>query len=105
MATLYVTEYATLGESSKGTPNLPEEPPVAEQTVAIGGGSIQSSQFNAKTRVIRLHTDTVCSILVGTNPVVTTSNQRMAANQTEYKALLLVGNPPPQMKVAVIANT
>lgn len=105
MPTLYITEYATLGESSKGLPNVPEEPPVVEQTVAISGTSVQSNLFNPRTRVIRLHTDAICSVVVGTNPVATTSSQRMAANQTEYKALLLIGNPPPQMKVAVIANT
>lgn len=105
MPTLYVTEYATLGESSKGMPNIVEEPPVAEQTVAIGAGSVQSSVFNARTRIVRLHCDAICSVLIGANPTVTTSSQRMAANQTEYKSLFInVQNVVP-LRVAVIANT
>jgi len=48
---------------------------------------------------VRLHADSVCSVLFGTNPTATTANARMAAGQTEYFGVA------PGMKVSVIANT
>lgn len=103
MATLYVTEYAlaALAQVSGSTPQIPHEPPLAEQTVAIGGGSVQSATFNAGTTAVRLHCDVVCSVVLGTNPTASAANQRFAANQTEYKSV-----PKGQsFKVAVITNT
>lgn len=101
MATLYITEYAKLPHGfSGGIGQMPEEPPLAEQTVVIGGSSTQSSTFNSGTRAIRLHCDGICSVLVGPNPTATTGSGRMAANQTEYRAVVAgQGN-----KIAVIQN-
>src|SRR5262249_4488221 len=102
MPTLYIAEYAAVAQFQNGDPVLmPVEEPLVEQTVAIGGVSAQSGTFNAKTRFVRLHTDAICSILFGTNPTATATKQRMAAGQTEFKAV-----PPSQSyKVAVITNT
>ena len=49
MATLYVTEYATLGVPQVGgmVSQTPQEPPLVEQTVSIGASSTQSNAFNA----------------------------------------------------------
>lgn len=102
MAVLYITEYAELPIGPAGRiGQMPMEPPVAEQTVAIGAGSIASSAFNAKTRFVRLHTDAICSVLFGTAPTVTAVSGRMAANQTEYRSVPLGA----AYKVAVITNT
>jgi hypothetical protein len=101
MAVLYVTEYSTMGRDPNGVASMAQEPPMAEQTVAIGGGSLQSVAFQPATRFVRLHTDSVCSIEFGPNPTATTTTARMAANQTEYYAV-------PQgsaFKVAVISNS
>jgi hypothetical protein len=73
-------------------------PPVAEQTVAIGGSSVQSSAFNAKTKMIAVHTDAICSIAIGNNPTATAVKRRMAANTTEYFEVT------PGHKIAVITN-
>ena len=71
---------------------------LAGQTVAIGGGSVQSAA--AKTKFVRLHTDAVCSIKFGTNPTASGTTARMAAGQTN-----LFGMPVNQaFQVAVIAN-
>jgi hypothetical protein len=85
MATLYITEYATLAASSRGSMQIPEEPPIAEQTVAIGAAA-QSAVLNAKTQFVRVQPDAICSIQFGTNPIatVTTAARRMVAGQTEY---------------------
>jgi hypothetical protein len=102
MATLYITEYADIHIGQAGrVGQIPLEPPLAEQTVAIGGSSTQSAAFNAATRMVRLHSDAVCSVAFGTNPVAAATNARMGANQTEYKSV-----PANQsFKVAAITNT
>jgi len=102
MAILFITEYAQepIGPAGR-VGQMQQEAPVAEQTVAIGAGSVQSAAFNAKTRFVRLHADVVCSVEFGTNPTATATTGRMAANQTEFR-----GVPVGQsFKVAAITNT
>lgn len=102
MAVLYVAEYAELPVGPAGrVGQMPMEPPVAEQTVAIAGVSAASLAFNTKTRFVRLHTDAICSVVFGAAPVATAVNGRLAANQTEYRAV----PPGASYKVAVITNT
>lgn len=110
MAILYVTEFAGLGDvleggnnkgdSSKIVAQAPAEPPLAEQTVAIGAGSTASSPFNKRTFLIRVHTDSICSVAISqSSPTATTTSRRMAANQTEYFGV------QPGWQIAVISNT
>jgi hypothetical protein len=106
MAVLYITEYSGLMPSPPGGQGqIPIEPPVAEQTVAIAAGSAQSAAFNAKTRLVRIHTDAICSIEFGTNPTATSTTQRLAANQTEFKGVPISLSSGVSFKVAVITNT
>ncbi len=100
MAVLYVSEHAELVVHQGGGGQALSEPPIAEQTVAIGATSAQvTNAFNAKTRFVRVHTDAICSILFGANPTATATNKRLAANQTE------IFRVTPGHKVAVITNT
>lgn len=102
MAVLYVAEFAAIG----GGGNFPvaggQVPPIAEQVVAIGGGSVQcTNPFNLNTTFVRIHVDAICSIAFGANPTATTVKMRLAAGQTEYFSV-----PKGQSyKVAVITNT
>lgn len=98
MATLYIGEYTALATHVTSA-QVVQGPPIVEQTVAIGGSSVQSSAFNASTRMIRVHTDAICSILIGANPTATAVKGRLAANQTEYFGV--TGGD----KIAVITNT
>jgi len=51
--------------------------------------------------MVRIHTDSICSIEFGANPTATTSTPRMVAGQTEYH-----GVPVGQSyMVAAITNT
>jgi hypothetical protein len=100
MATLYITEYAESGHIT-GPVAVAKEPRIASQTLAIGGGSLASSAFGSATRLVRLHSDAICSIEFGTAPTATTAKSRMAANQTEYFAV----PANKDYKVAVISNT
>ena len=74
------------------------EPAQASQTVAIGGGSVQSSAFGPTTQYIRVHSDAICSLAFGPNPTAVATVMRMAANQTEYFHV------QPGHKVAAISN-
>lgn len=100
MATLYISEYGAHGFFPAGQHlQIASEPPIAEQTLAMTGTSAQSSAFNAQTRVIRVHTDAICSVLVGSNPTATTAKKRLPADHTEYFAV------QPGDKIAGITNT
>ena len=99
MAILYISEFNYIGGGARFPVQGAFQPPVAEQTVIISTSSHQSNAFNTLTNFVRLHADAICSIEFGANPTATTSTARMAANQTEYFAVV------PGQKVAVIPNT
>jgi|SRR6185312_1444086 len=106
MATLYVTEFKALSAAAGGWGSqqfMPfgSQPPIAEQTVAIGGSSAASNAFNTATSYVRLHADAICSVEFGASPTATATTARMAAGQTEYFAV--PGHAG--FKVAVISNT
>lgn len=102
MATLYVTEFSTIGTSINAQAiQVARQAPVAEQTVAIGGSSTQSSAFNVNTNLIRLHTDAICSVSIGTNPTATAAKMRMSADKEEYFHIPVNST----YKVAVITNS
>lgn len=105
MAKLYVTEYSDVPSAYAAMSyQVVREPPIADQVpVAIGASALQSVAFQPGTHVVRLHADAVCSIAIGPpgSTTATANNQRMAANQTEYK--LVVGGAGHC--VSVITNT
>lgn len=77
-ATCYISEFAN-GISAVGTtqPQVPPQPAIADQTVALSGTTAQSAAFNAKTHVVSVICDEGASILFGAAPVATTSNLLM----------------------------
>lgn len=99
MAVIYIAEFQGLGMPVGNLVQSTQWPPITQQTVAIGGASVQSAAFNANTNVIRINTDAICSIAIGDNPTATATTARMAANQTEYFSVY------PGQKVAVITNS
>jgi hypothetical protein len=106
MAFLYVTEFAEMEIGWGGRQGqIAQQPPLAEQAIANTGASTQSAAFSAKTRYVRLHTDTVCAVEFGINPTAiaagATGTARLGAGQTEY-----YGVPLGQgFKVAVTTST
>jgi hypothetical protein len=100
MPFLYVTEYSDILQVAGGRMQIVKAPAIAEQKVDFTAGVTASAAFNLRTKAVRLHTDSICSVSVGgTAPVATTSMGRMAAGQTEYFGV--VGGD----KVSVITNT
>ena len=100
MSTLYITEFVNSNAHTKDSPSTGRWPPIAKQTVAIGGGSTASNPFSSNTNMVRVEVDATCSILIDFgSPVATTVDARMCANQTEYFTVF------PNQVLAVIANS
>jgi hypothetical protein len=103
MSLLYVTEFAEAGRYGGGVIPVARTGQWLENAnspITISGASAASAKFGTYTNLVRLHTDTICSIYITTaGTAATTSNARMAANQTEYFAVI------PGQIVTVIANT
>lgn len=99
MAVVYITEHDKPTVYYGQLLPVAKMPPLASQTVSIGGGSTQSSAFGASTKMIAVHTDAICSVEFGSNPTATSSSFRLAANTTQYFEVT------PGQKVAVITNT
>jgi hypothetical protein len=101
MATLYVTEYQRSAHDGAGYGVMTGlEPATRTQVVTISGASAASVALVGK--FIRVHTDTACCIKFGAASVTaTTSDARLAANQTEFFGI----RNSPDTYVAVIAST
>lgn len=99
MAKVYITEHTHSRIVQGGLVPVVQMPPLASQVVAIGGASVQSAAFDAKTAIIAVHTDAICSVEFGSNPTATANSRRLAANSTEYFQV------DPGAKIAVITNT
>ena len=87
MASLYLTEYSSIshGGVGKTAMQVPQEPPINEQKLSIGATAVLSSTFSTYTRLVRLHSDAVCSVAFGNASVVATAaNQRVAIGVSEY---------------------
>ena len=89
---VYISEYMEVGI-------VVQEPALVEQTVSVGGASVQSAPFGAATDIVRIHASAACHIRFGADPTASTSVKRMGADQTEYFAVT------PGHKVAVIASS
>src|SRR6516164_11301527 len=92
MAKLYSAEYHGLPQAlSTYVPQLVGESGIVDQPpITIGASAAQSAPFQTSTRLVRLHTDVICSVLFGppASTTATANNQRLAANQTEYKMVV-----------------
>jgi hypothetical protein len=110
MSVMTVTEYVSVAVVQvAGVPmQVPQEPPLVEQAIAITSSSTQTAAFNANTTLIRINIDgtAAAAVTVGLNPTATVpsgglGSGRMSANATEYRGVIRgLGE-----KVAVIATT
>jgi len=100
MAVLYIAEATRVAIDADGKAvQALDTPFLATQNPAIGGTSVQSNAFNAKTRFIEVHTDAICSIAIGADPTAVATAGRMAAGETRIYGV------NPGHKIAVITNT
>ena len=104
MAICDITEYEDLAVDAQGKIiPIGREPATANNPVAIGGASVQSAVFNARTKFIRVHADAACRVEIGVNPTaVADVSKRIGANGTEYFGVAVrEGNP---LRAAVITT-
>ncbi len=101
MAKLYIVEFTSTAIGARGQDVMsPQYPPIAKQAFITSSGTTQqSAAFTGATRYIQFHTDGICSIAIGTNPIADVNYDRVAANETRF-----VGVNPGD-KLAVITNT
>jgi hypothetical protein len=100
MATIYVTEFTSLGHAQGGEPQIAARPAVQRQSMAITAGSTTLPLvFTAQTKFIRVHCDAICSIAISKTPTAAITSDRMSADSTEYYGV------EPGDNLAVITNT
>ena len=98
MAKAYISEYDVMPVLAGRAVPTGMEPAVAEQAVTFTT-TTQSAAFNARTKFIRVHVDSICSYEFGANPTATVTTPRMAANSTEFFGVVA------GQKVAFVTNT
>jgi len=101
MGKLYVTEYSTQPIVRTGQMGgMGQEPCIVNASSPITFSThAESAAFNANTKFIRVHTDSICSVKIGPAVTATANDARMAAGTTEY-----FGVRPGDI-ISVIANT
>jgi len=98
MADIFISEYARLARDADGNViPVGKEPAIAEQTILIGAEA-DSSAFNERTTLVRIHAEAACCLLFGEAPTAAITKKRMGAGATEYFGVL-AGH-----KVSVIAD-
>lgn len=101
MSTLYISEYAEAAHFPT-TLGVGAEPSHDQTPLTISSTSGASAAFQNNTRLVRIHTDAICSIVFGTAPTAVAQTQkRLAANQTEYFGVPM----GMSYKVAVVTST
>lgn len=84
MPTLYISEYSSVATLPNATGQVPQAPALARQKVAIGVSNQVSTNFQRGTRMVRLHTDAICQVVIDIDPDATTIGDRMVVGQTEF---------------------
>ena len=99
MAILFVTEFSDLGTDGNGQPGVPAAltPAIATSKADFTSAAASSATFNAKTRFVRLYSDTAGYVKFGAAPTaVTATDMPIAANAPEIFAVI------PGQKVSIV---
>lgn len=83
MATLWISEYVEPGGRGGRLP-IPDEPPVAEQTVDFTGGEAKSAAFNDATTYILVVADVKWHMAIGASPTASTANKPLPADSPMF---------------------
>lgn len=89
MAILYIQEYERIaGDQDGHLVQAGFEPALASQAVTFST-TTASAAFNAKTKFVRLYSDTACFVKFGASPSATTATDMpLAANMPEFFAVV-----------------
>lgn len=110
MANVDIREFSNIGYVGLGLVPVADArvgATIIDQSIAIGGSSVASNAFNAKTNLIRVQAEAICAVSVGGTAgflaagavTAVAPNGRMVAGQTEYFVV------SPGDKLAVITST
>jgi hypothetical protein len=89
MAFAYISEYENMAQAANGyIVQAGQEPALAVQKLVNTGASAPSASFNARTRFVMVHTDSIMHIkfgsAAGADPTATNADTRMAAGETRF---------------------
>lgn len=103
MSSAYITEYQGTGLQPNQSIQSPMEPPlVATQKVTFTGTAGTSATLNAKTQLVRINCDGICSYLFSTaGTAATVSDARLSLGVTEYHSVPKGSN----LKISFITNS
>ena len=105
MSTLYITEYITQGLDMRTVIHrVPQEGPMAQQTVAIGAASVASAVLNAKTTFARLMSDVPCSFRTGTGTPTAVATDALLMPGFPAFVAFSAADIAAGVKIAVITN-
>lgn len=102
MGAVRILEFDRLGFAEPGMAQIPQFPPLVEQTaITLSGSSQASAAFSANTKYVLLATDSAgaCCFSVGGAPTATTANLRLG-NEVFFFFGVTAGH-----KVALIQTT
>lgn len=104
MSTAWVEEFSGVPDVGiGGGAQAPIQPSITTQVVTYTAtAGVTASGFNAKTNLVGITSDGICSFLFaasGTTPTATASNSRLAAGNTNFYTVA------PGGKVSFVTNT
>lgn len=100
MAKLYISEYFALKRvEGAGVAQLVDEDSFIQTQVADFTSGHAEKTLDARTTIVRLCADAVCSLAYGTAPVATTNDKRLPADTLEYLGVR------GSRVISVVANT
>lgn len=97
-----VTEYSDLVSTVRGAAQVPVDPPLAVQILALGASHIESAAFNAATKFVRIAVSGVDARIVNNTaaPVAdAAASERWIVGTTEFRSAT------PGNKLSIIAAT
>ncbi len=103
MAVLTVSEFEELGRDQDGRlVQIAKGAPLNTQVITLSGSSqAVSTDFDSRTKFVRLSCDGGCHIAFGDSPTATTSNELLPSGAIEFRAL---NTDVDGTKVAVIQS-
>lgn len=87
MAVLRITEYVANDVPAPGQVAMVQEPALTSQSVTYTTAT-QSSAFNARSRIVKLHPVTAgCYVLFGSSPTATASHEYLAPDIDHWRVV------------------
>lgn len=87
MATLWISEYESIGNAGGGIAQLAKEPSVTSQTITYTTSTAATTAFNDKTKFIRVIASADAYLAFGPAPTATATSLYLPSGTAEYFAV------------------